>query len=295
MAETSETCLLAFPDRLRPSSVVTPVLSGGSWLASLPLTNLQDPDIYRPARSSNALAASTQYDFDLGTERDIRVLLTKRHNFSLDATVRYRFWLDAGHTQLVHDTGYIPAWLPFYPTGSLPWGHPSLWDGKISVEDQAGYKFDFIHVLPASIVARYGRREVVDTTNPAGYVEMTRDIYAPAWAPPENMQYGATVGYKSDAQKEKPPGGKRYIDEWDIWRVAHFTLAGLSPGQARACVLDMQRRLGQSGELVFIEDPAADSQAMQQGSFLCTMEELNPIVWPRFQENTAEFLLEEIV
>lgn len=288
-------CLFAFPDRTIPNAYVTPALDGGSWLEPLPLSNLQDRNLASLARSTNALTTSTVINIDLGVVRDTRVLAILRHNLSLAATVRFTFWSDAGRTLLVHDTGQLPVWLPFYPAGSLPWGHPALWDGKISEEDQDGYQFDFIRALDDQVVARWARVEITDTGNAAGYVELSRCILSPAWEPPLNFSFGNTVGWETNATSTRAIGGKRFIDEQGKWRVATCQLDHLDPGVATACVMEMQRRLGKSGELVFIYDPSDDSQAEWQRSFLCNMDELSPIENPYFNANSAGFKLVEVL
>lgn len=287
--------LFAYPDRLIPSAVVTPVVSGGSWLSGLPLANLQDADLSKVARSTNLDSASTLVNIDLGTDRGIRVWSLLRHNLSLTATLRLTAWGESSHTTLLHDTGTIPAWLTFYPPDSLPWGHPDLWNGLINIEDRAGYMFDFIRAFSDQVIARYWQLVIVDTANPDGYVELGRCILAPAWEPPSDMNYGATVGWESNATTAQTRSGKRWIDETAQWRTATCTLAGMTPGQAMSCVLDMQRRLGKSGEALFVFDPTDEYQAMWQRSFLCTMVELSPIEYPYFDANTAAFKLQEVL
>ncbi len=68
----------------------TPSFSGGSWSSALPLTNLQDRRLSKVARSSNALAASTTFDVDLGVARSCRVFAVPKHNFSLASSMRIR-------------------------------------------------------------------------------------------------------------------------------------------------------------------------------------------------------------
>jgi hypothetical protein len=196
----------------------------------------------------------------------------------------------------IYDSSLLPVWLPFYPQGSLPWGHPALWDGKISVEDQDGYQFDFIRAFPDNVIARYGRIEINDPDNPAGYIEMARCIQAPAWQTPigQGMQWGATVKWASEATKTRAPFGPRTVDETGKWREVTCTIRVDSREMAMAIMMEMQRRLGQAGELVFIFDPTADSQAMWQASFLCNMDELDPITFAGFSNTTAGFKLVEI-
>lgn len=63
-------------------------LSGGSWLSTLPLTNLQDRTVQKVARSSNALTESTQFDIDLSQARSIGALALVVHNISVSGKFR---------------------------------------------------------------------------------------------------------------------------------------------------------------------------------------------------------------
>lgn len=65
-------------------------LSGGSWLATLPLTNLQNRQVQRVARSSSAAVASTQFQIDLGQARSIGVAALVVHNISVSGLVRIK-------------------------------------------------------------------------------------------------------------------------------------------------------------------------------------------------------------
>lgn len=71
----------------------TPTLSGGSWEAGLPLTNLQDRRLHRVARSTDAAVASTVFTVDLGTDRAVRLVAIPKHNISAAGTVRARGFL----------------------------------------------------------------------------------------------------------------------------------------------------------------------------------------------------------
>lgn len=63
-------------------------LSGGSWLTSLPLTNLQNRQVQKVARSSNANASSTRFDIDLSAPRPVGVLALVVHNISATGKLR---------------------------------------------------------------------------------------------------------------------------------------------------------------------------------------------------------------
>ena len=63
-------------------------MSGGSWLSSLPITNMQDRQLQKVARTSNATLAATQFDIDLGQARPIGVLSLVNHNISVTGRVK---------------------------------------------------------------------------------------------------------------------------------------------------------------------------------------------------------------
>lgn len=55
-------------------------LSGGSWSATLPLTNLQDCEVTRIGRTTDTALASTQLDTDLGAGKLVSLVALLRHN-----------------------------------------------------------------------------------------------------------------------------------------------------------------------------------------------------------------------
>ncbi len=62
----------------------------GSWLAALPLTNLQARELAKVARSSDAALASTRFDIDLGVARACRLVALPKHTISSVGKVRIR-------------------------------------------------------------------------------------------------------------------------------------------------------------------------------------------------------------
>ena len=58
-------------------------LSGGTWLSTLPLANLQNRLIAKVARSSGTTTAATQFDINLGRARRIGMLSLIGHNLTV--------------------------------------------------------------------------------------------------------------------------------------------------------------------------------------------------------------------
>lgn len=74
-------------------NLYTPAVTGGSWEAGNPLTNLQDRRLHRVARSSGVTAAQTLFTADLGAARSVRCVALPKHTISTAGTVRARGFL----------------------------------------------------------------------------------------------------------------------------------------------------------------------------------------------------------
>lgn len=265
-------CLFAYPDR-----TLAATLTGGSWSATLTLANLKDRLTTKVARSTNALAASTTVSADLGSLRNLRLLALLGSNLSAAATARWQLYTDSGYTQLVHDTGALP----------VPWA-------ALDAEVLTNWRPDFYHVLPSTQSGRYLRVEIIDTANPAGYVEIGRALAMPAWQPTINLAYGNPLHYDHSATVvERALGGPRYAGRRRPLRSQTVQLDALSSAEAHQAILEMQRTLGRDGELFFVHDPDASDFYLRQRSFLATMDEANPLEQPYFANYASSLTLLE--
>jgi hypothetical protein len=80
--------LLGGPNYAVQSGLFTPTLNGGSWLASLPLTNLQDRRMAKVARSSDVTNRSTRLRIDLKTSRLVSFIAIPKHSVSQAGKIR---------------------------------------------------------------------------------------------------------------------------------------------------------------------------------------------------------------
>ncbi len=269
-------CILGTPiysDAFGPT--YSPVLSAGSWLAALPLANLQARELIKVARSTDALAASTKFDCDLGVARAVRVLALVEHNFSSAATVRFRGYSDAGYTTLVYDSGTFNAW----PAG-------------MTAENYDGYVKTAMHVATADQTARYWRTEITDTGNPAGYVQVGRVVIAGGYQATINMQYGARLGWETETQRKVTDGGAAIYDRRRGRRHVTFTLGELLEDEALANLFELQRREGLHGQLLFVYDPEDTTHAHRR-RFLAVQRELSPLERASFGRDTMPVALVE--
>lgn len=279
--------LFAYPNyadgQLSPTTTgvqttLTPTFSGGSWEATLPLTNLATPYLFETARSTDALAASTTFDVDLKTARDILCVGLVRHNLSQAATVTITGASDAAFTSIVYASGAINVFpAARFAPGSMPYGWPTTWAGLPTTEDVAYYKsLAFVQVIDTLQTARYWRIAITDTTNGNGYVELGRVFVAPGYIPDVNISQGMTLGWTSETTADSSVGSVKFFTVRNQARELVGTIQNVSIDQALGFLHDMQGRLGLDQQLMVVVDPT-DTYHRHRRSFLATLKQLDPI------------------
>ena len=262
---------LAYPNRIDQGTV-----SGGSWLTTLPLVNIQNRRLSKLARSSNLLVASTQFNISLSASRSIGCVALVNHNLSVSATVRIRGNSTNSFTTPLYDSGQVSVW----PSGMIPqalleWEDDNFWLGTVAQEAIAGYKAPFA-VFFNNQNLQYFLIEITDTGNPAGYVQVGRVFLGKTFTPTVGMSLNNTLGRVDVSVFDTALTGEEFIDQKTQYQVFNFNLEYLSKDEAYATLLDMQTQLGTTGELFVSGDPADVSNAPRR-NFLGRMQSLRPI------------------
>ena len=82
---------------------IAPVLGGGDWEKNRPLTRMLEDELIRAARSVDTTTASTQFDIDLGSLRDIGVFAIPKSNLSRLSQLRLQASADIAWASVVVD------------------------------------------------------------------------------------------------------------------------------------------------------------------------------------------------
>lgn len=270
-------------------------LSGGSWQASLPLTNLQNRQVQKVARSANALTTSTQFVIDLGQARNIGVLALVVHNISVTGQVRITASDTAGFSTVYYNSGWIDVW----PSGMIPqslleWEDDNFWLGTLSANARAGYQSPFIHLLPTAQTMRYWKVEVSDASNGDGYVQIGRLFMASTWVPSVNYAYGAGLGYQDPTPIDVSLSGAEYFDVRSRFRVFDFELQYILGTEAYAYALELQRLSGTSGEVLLVPD-SADAINQPARAFVGRLLQLGSITQPQPSAFSVKFQVKELL
>lgn len=252
-------------------------LSGGSWLAALPLTNLQNRQVQKVARSANTATASTTFDINLGAPYNIGILALVVHNLSVTATVRVIGASDAAFSSVVYDSGTVQVW----PSGVIPqallnWEEDNFWLGTLSAQARAGYQSPYICQLANPATCQYWRVQISDTSNSDGYVQIGRLFMASYWQPTVNYAYGGGITYEDPTPYDTTLSGAEFFDIRSRYRICKFQLQYITGTEAYSYAMEMHRLAGISGEVLVMQDPA-DSSNITARSFVGRLRKIGEI------------------
>jgi hypothetical protein len=252
-----------------------PTFTGGSWQATLPLTNLLDRQLARVTRSTDALATSTTFDVDLSAAPAIGLLALPKHSLTPSATVRWLASSTAGNfSSPIYDSGVLAVWPP-----------------GVTEQDMYGLNLAHVHIPPTPQTARHWRCAIVDTANPAGYIELARLILAGAWYPTTRVMVGAKLGLESETERIVSDGGAAFYRQKPMRRSWDFTLSMMTENESMATAFKLSRQVGAHRQLFFVFD-SADTY-MHERAFLCVMRELSAVEYPFVDYQSVAFRLVE--
>lgn len=282
--------ILGFPNRID-----TATLSGGSWLASLPLNNIKNKRISKLARSTNALTTSTKFVISFPGAKQIDLFAAIGHNFSETATIRICGNSTNSFGSPLYDSGWQAVWpYGFTPLGQLEWEDDNFWLGTISEEALAGYITPYSFLIPGELAYQYWQIEINDTTNTDGYVQVGRLYFGPTFQPTFSYSYGSTLIVEDATTYESSLTGEEFFDLRQKYRVHTFTLDLLNKEEAYKTVLDMQRLVGTSGEIFIIAD-LDDIDNAPRRNFLGRMQQISPITEKNKKWYSTQFQIKEVL
>jgi|18_taG_2_1085343.scaffolds.fasta_scaffold12317_2 hypothetical protein len=281
--------ILGYPNRASSAN-----FSGGSWRASLPISNVKDRRTLKLARSTNALEASTQFDIDLTQARNISLFALRRHNLSEDSTVRILASSDSSFSSTVYDSGFNEVYPAVFDTLELQWEDSNFWMGKPKSEDIERFVTLYLLVLPVITQARYWRVEIKDTSNPDGYVDIGSVFVSDKFEPDVNVIYGASIQNTNRTTVSESQSGVEFFDQREQKRVARFTLDNMSYSEGYQKAFDSTQILGVDGEVLFSMD-TDDKANLMRNSLVGRYVSTNPLTFVRFNQTSMPFEIQEIL
>lgn len=280
--------IIAFPNRADAAT-----LSGGSWSAGLPLTNLQDRRIKKLARSTDTTLTSTQFVVDLGVARPIKVVALISHNLSVDAQYRITADDDSGFASPGYESDWQSVWPSMFSTDTLEWEDDNFWSGSISEDYISGYPAVLLHLVD-TLAFRYWKIELSDASNPDGAIDLGRLFLAEQRSPAHNYSLGAKLGFESRTQVEESKGGVEFFDIYRAPRIYTFAMKYLTDVEAYEWIFEMVRRADIHGEILIIPD-ADDIVNRHRRTFLARLTVPSALEQVAYNLHSTSFNLRELI
>lgn len=248
-------------------------LSGGDYETAFPRGNLSTLTSYADvARTTDASTTATKVLLDHGSAVDLRTLAIVAHNLSADAQIRISHGSTSGGSE-VYAGAWRYAWL-FEPSGGA--------NGK---------RHAVIDILTATVSARYTAVEIDDTTNADGYVEFKLFIGASVMIPAINAQYGLQDTLTDLSGRDRSDSGVLWVTARRTLRGVSFVMPALTQDEG-AELHEMQRVCG-SAQPVLYAPEAANTADVQRYGFLGSIDELQPLEYPRYRTRGIGFRITE--
>ena len=262
-------------NNLLDAATLTPGI--GSWSANAPLANLKDPVVSVAARSTDALAASTKFEVDLGSAQTVGLVALSGVNLTSAATIRVRgsTATNAGGT-VVYNGSAINVW----PTGTdaALLARHNRWTPIVKV---------------TATSARYWLIEITDTANPDGYVQLGRVFLGPVVQPTWNMSYGARLRWVNRNVRDETESGVLYTSRRPAYRETVFALDHLTRAEAITSLHDLHLLTAESPEVVLLFDPASTDTTRLRESYLGELHDFDPLGYASPERYSSGFVIRE--
>lgn len=268
---------LAYFNRVRPG-VAT--VTGGSWIAAFPSSNVADVDRSKPARSTTAGTSDTKLNIDLGAAYALGGFGFDAHNLSDAGQFKVKLGTSSGASDVY--SGSFVNWLQ--ATGV---------EGAITEFGASkGRDFPGQLLLPADLTARYVTFEFSDTGNTAGHLDIGYLYAGPVLRPAVNPEYGNwSDGWIDGSTSTRSPGNDLWSSARGRYKTVQLTLGALT--QAEGVLLhEIQRVNGTVGRVMFFAD-SADAAASQRLGFIGVMRELGLLDNPEYYRRGNALVLDQ--
>lgn len=226
------------------------------------LLSAENVQTMRPDQVWRATGAAAEYlllvhDSDIPMEAAILVAT----NFGTGCQLRLRRSNNLANLTVAPevDTGLVSAW----PASGKP--TEDDWPAYFSIiftNDQDSY--------------RYTRIDIIDPSNPDGYVEVGRLFAGPAFVPADNIDVNWSFGLDSPDEVIKSPFGQTFTDNrGPASRLFTIPISAMNEDELMDELYELERYCGRAKDFAFCIDPAETSK-FHKWSMQCRFDPLSP-------------------
>lgn len=183
-------------------------------------------------------------------------------DLSTTATMRVRYYTEVADTVPVFDTGTNLA-CPAMAYGLWTWGVPPLGVNAFAYGGGAYARA----WLDTAVSVKKVVIDLVDTSNPAGYIEVGRLVLGNYWQPAKNADYGASMSLVDTSKNFRSDAGDLMSDVGTRHKKQTLALSNLSADD-RAILWSMLMGNGVSRPIFFSLYPNSDDTRLEQSHMM---------------------------
>ncbi|WP_155773700.1 hypothetical protein [Methylorubrum extorquens] len=275
-------------------SAARATLSGGNWAqGSLRLANVQTPYFAEVARSASTQAADTQFTVDFGVYTAIAGIALGGCQVTSVARYRVRAFYDDASSVVVYDSGLQDFPSTRVDQELLDWEDPGFWEGRSRDFDDRRKGALLLHIPPAPVLARVWRIEIIDPSNPTGFIDIGRLIMGRLWQPDINFTYdGNSLDFEALTDVEESRSGVKFFNARNLRRSFSFGFDTLSEQAAMREIYRIVTTSGVHNQVVVIPDPT-DADNVQRDVFIGTIGTLPSLRRSAFHRVATSFKINE--
>lgn len=247
----------------KSDAVVTASTTAGSLVANNMLTDIKSV-VWRSTGTSATITIAWTNAYLVG------LIALAYTNFTSSATMRVRLYSDAGIT-LLYDSGTNNC-CQYAPFGLWNWGMMPLGVNAYSF----GAYAHAVQWAPINAVKEI-KIDIVDSTNPFGYLEVGRLITSNYWEPTVNMQYGAQTSLTDASTQVRTDAGDLMTDIGSRSKTIQFNLQNMSATDRTAFLGILQSSGLPTPLFVSLFPQSADPVLEQENQIYCKFTQMSPI------------------
>jgi len=262
-------------------------LSASSTAGSLVAANMQGTiksSVWRSTSTSATITATWT------TAEVVAAVILPFCNLTSQATVRVRGYATTSSPTPLFDTGAVYA-CPAPALGLWGWGQPL----GVNAFAYGGGTYGRVWVSNPAQVAKVVI-DIVDTTNTAGYIEVSRLLIGDYWEPEVGPEAGsATMSVNDTSKHYRTDGGDQLTDVGTKYRKQSFSLPWLASASDKAKMWNILWGNGMARPVFISMYPNNSDVTLEQANQLYGKLVTSPVMsTPYFNRNSATLDIEEV-
>lgn len=191
--------------------------------------------------------------------------------------IQLRLYSDAAWGSMVYDSGVIDV-INVMPTDGMDWGADPFGNGPNDPFFEAAPHWQWL--LPSSPMPGMLSYTIDLSDHSSDYGrtvwQASRFVLGPAMELVRQPEFGASLGFVSQTDRNRSRGGSLRTNIGEVWRVMELSLGAMEESE-RAAWLDIFRYCGTGRSFVYSLYPEEGSRLERDHMMLCKFQTLNPI------------------